>query len=195
MRKAAQKLLNGFDISHHPMTKFSTEEKSHINDRYFLDSSDRISFFLEEKAVGADGKLTVTADRAVNKIGHALHKFDPVFKQMSIKPEIAGILRSLHYKDPIILQSMLIFKQPFVGGKGLYFLHTTQRLLTILAFSDAPSRFNVSIHRSTVCTGILVPFGGGNGGKWMFVVHTWQPQDLSNSAATGAEPRVFPRRQ
>jgi ectoine hydroxylase-related dioxygenase (phytanoyl-CoA dioxygenase family) len=133
MRKQAERLLENFDITKHPMTKFSTEEKTHINDRYFLDSSDNISFFLEEKAVDADGKLTVPKERAVNKIGHALHKLDPVFKKMSSKREISDLLRSLQYKDPIMLQSMLIFKQPFVGGKVMPHQDST------FLYTDPPS--------------------------------------------------------
>ena len=38
--------------------------------RYFMESGDKIRFFLEEGAVAADGKLTVPIERAINKIGH-----------------------------------------------------------------------------------------------------------------------------
>lgn len=116
MRAQAQKLLDEFDITSHPRTQFSTESQTKTVDKYFLDSSDNVSFFLEEKAVDADGNLTVPTARAVNKIGHALHKFDPVFKKMSEKEELKQLVMDLKFKDPILLQSMLIFKQPYVGG-------------------------------------------------------------------------------
>lgn len=41
-------LINGFSLSDHPMTKFSTGEKSdHVGDDYFLDSGDKVRFFFE----------------------------------------------------------------------------------------------------------------------------------------------------
>jgi hypothetical protein len=48
-----------------------------------------------------------------------LHVLDKVFADISARPAIPAILRSLYYRAPVILQSMLIFKQPRIGGKGI----------------------------------------------------------------------------
>lgn len=56
------------------MTKFTTDDDNHVGDDYFLNSGDKIRYFLEEDAVDADGKLNREKHLAVNKIGHG--KFD-----------------------------------------------------------------------------------------------------------------------
>ncbi|KAJ1921337.1 hypothetical protein H4219_000653 [Mycoemilia scoparia] len=118
MKQEAQKLLNAFDPTDHPKTMFSTEEsgKGHVGDRYFLESEDKIRYFLEEEAVDANGKLLVPNDKAINKIGHGLHVLNPVFSAVSLSSSIKEIANTLGFKDPLVLQSMLIFKQPRIGG-------------------------------------------------------------------------------
>lgn len=53
-------------------TKFTTSDKDHVGDEYFLNSGDKIRYFLEEDSVDSNAKLTVSRERAVNKIGHGL---------------------------------------------------------------------------------------------------------------------------
>lgn len=55
------------------MTKFITDDDNHVGDDYFLSSGDKIRYFLEQDAVGADGKLNREKHLAVNKIGHGAH--------------------------------------------------------------------------------------------------------------------------
>ncbi|TDQ84305.1 phytanoyl-CoA hydroxylase [Dongia mobilis] len=111
----ARELVDGFDAAAH-RTVFSTTSVAHAADRYFQESGDAIRFFLEEEAVDAEGNLTRPKALAVNKIGHAMHDLDPVFSAFSRQPRLAALAGGL-FRDPLLLQSMYIFKQPGIGGE------------------------------------------------------------------------------
>ena len=98
-------------------TIFSTRELSHAQDRYFLESGDKIRFFFEEEAFGPDGRLKQSKARSINKVGHALHDLDPVFARFSRQPALASLVAELGIAKPRLLQSMYIFKQPRIGGE------------------------------------------------------------------------------
>jgi phytanoyl-CoA hydroxylase len=99
-------------------TKFTTgdeedQTKKHVGDEYFLTSGDKIRYFLEEEAVGADGKLNRPKELAVNKIGHgrlyittyilclhdlALHELDPVFRDVTLNnPKLRALAKDLRF--------------------------------------------------------------------------------------------------
>lgn len=96
---------------------FSTTEQTRTSDDYFLGSGDKIRLFFEEGAVTPDGSLRHPIERAINKIGHALHDLDPVFSRFSRDPRLAELTASLGIARPLLLQSMYIFKQPLIGGE------------------------------------------------------------------------------
>ncbi|KAI5959289.1 uncharacterized protein KGF55_005439 [Candida pseudojiufengensis] len=103
-------LINQCDLTNHPKTTFKTSNEDHIGDKYFYESADKISYFFDVDAFNEDGELAVPLNQAINKIGHGLHLQDPIFKEITFSPRIKNIAKDLDYKDPKVLQSMLIFK-------------------------------------------------------------------------------------
>jgi phytanoyl-CoA hydroxylase len=105
-------------------TKFTTGDKDHVGDDYFLTSGDKIRYFLEEGAIDGQGNLTREKHKAVNKIGHGsplllrlvflsppkvicdvlgLHELDPVFRRATLQNEkLRSLVRDLRFHhDPV----------------------------------------------------------------------------------------------
>ncbi len=96
---------------------FSTTRQTQLDDSYFIESGDKIRFFLEEDAFDESGNLRQSKADSLNKMGHAMHDLDPVFDRFSRSPELAKVAESLGFEDPAIIQSMYIFKPPRIGGE------------------------------------------------------------------------------
>ncbi|OJJ72602.1 hypothetical protein ASPBRDRAFT_175890 [Aspergillus brasiliensis CBS 101740] len=116
-------LLTTFPLDTHPLTKFTTGDspssptEKHVGDSYFLESGDKIRFFFEPSAISPEtSELLKPKHEAVNKIGHSLHTLSEPFKSITLSERNADIARSLGFKDPRVLQSMVICKQPGIGG-------------------------------------------------------------------------------
>lgn len=133
-----QQLIDVFDPHAHAkrLSVFSTDEaQAHAKDAYFLDSASEVNFFFEAKAFDDQtGELRMPKALALNKIGHALHDVDPVFRAfLRQNPSFSAVLRSLGFKRPLPVQSMYIFKQPFVGGE------VTPHQDSAFLYTDPPS--------------------------------------------------------
>ena len=116
LRARCRYLVEEADLDNQPTVTFNTKNNAQAKEDYFLTSGDKIRYFFEEGAVGDGGKLTVPKHLALNKIGHALHALDPVFKRATFSEQVKGVARSLHMEWPAVVQSMYIFKQPHFGG-------------------------------------------------------------------------------
>jgi phytanoyl-CoA hydroxylase len=113
---AAQRIVRAFDTERH-RTVFTTRHQQHAQDRYFLDSAERVHCFLEEEAFDSEGRLLRDKALAVNKIGHALHDRVPEFRDFCRGAVIGETLRSIGIEAAELWQTMYIFKQPGIGGE------------------------------------------------------------------------------
>src|SRR5262245_24488975 len=144
LKRRADELVAAFEVEG-VASIFSTREQTRTSDDYFMESGDKIRCFFEEEAFDADGRLRQSKERSINKIGHALHDLDETFAQFSHTRELAEVVASLGYKEPLLAQSMYIFKQPNIGGEVVChqdatFLYTEPMSVTgfWFAIEDAP---------------------------------------------------------
>lgn len=121
MHMQSQGILAAMDVPPYCRTEFSTQEEEQLraqgNADYFLSSGDKIRFFFEKGVFDEKGNFHVPREKSVNKIGHALHAIDPIFKQITHSSQVQELGRRLGLVRPLIVQSMYIFKQPGIGGE------------------------------------------------------------------------------
>ncbi len=97
-----------------PASIFDTAAQSHGADDWFQGSGGAIRAFFEP---GLPDPPPADRARWVNKLGHALHDRDPVFGAACRSPLVARLVTEvLGVGAPLLVQSMLIFKEPGIGA-------------------------------------------------------------------------------
>ena len=157
LRAHVAKLLADFDPTE-VKAIFSTRNPDKTHNDYFLTSGDKTRFFFEEEAFTSDGELRQNKELSINKIGHAMHDLDPDFDSFSRTPELQALAADLGYQQPLLLQSMYIFKQPHIGGEVVFhqdgtFMYTEPQSLT---------GFWIALEDATLENGCLWALPGGH---------------------------------
>ncbi|XP_005881445.1 PREDICTED: phytanoyl-CoA dioxygenase domain-containing protein 1 isoform X3 [Myotis brandtii] len=121
MQRRIGEIVAEMEVPLHCRTEFSTQGEEQLRMQgstdYFLSSGDKIRFFFEKGVFDKKGNFLVPPEKAINKVAHALHAYDPVFKRVTHSPKMQALVRSLGLQKPVVVQSMYIFKQPHIGGE------------------------------------------------------------------------------
>ena len=144
LKERAHRIIDEANFDDHPKVTFNTTSRTQLAQDYFYDSCDKISFFFEDNAFDEEGKLKYDRKHSINKVGHALHLLDPVYREFTNSDKIKNVAKSLEFKAPTIVQSMVILKPPKIGGQvgphrdSTYLYTQPMRLLGFwLALEDA----------------------------------------------------------
>jgi len=135
------------------LSVFRTDEKQKDEqgrDDYFLESANKVHFFAETGAIDDDDgglKAEFADDKmgALNKAGHGMHMIPGAFHDYATSDKVRDLVKELGWIDPVIPQSMYIFKQARIGGEvtshqDSTFLYTNPRQTCLglwLALDDA----------------------------------------------------------
>ncbi|KAG1932229.1 phytanoyl-CoA dioxygenase domain-containing protein 1 isoform X2 [Pimephales promelas] len=121
LRERMSEIIDRMDVPEHCRIQFSTDHEEQLktqgNADYFITSGDKIRFFFEKGVFDDKGEFIVPKEHSLNKIGHALHAYEPLFKAVTHSPKVQNLGKKLGLINPVILQSMYIFKQPGIGGE------------------------------------------------------------------------------
>ena len=159
LRARANLLVNQFDPKS-IKSIFDTKKQEHIDDKYFLESGDKIRFFFEDKAFDKNGNLVNKKELVINKIGHALHDFDDEFYKFSHRQDLDNISKSINIENPLLMQSMYIFKQPNIGGEVVCHQDST----FLYTEPDTVVGFWVALEDANIENGCLWVAAGGHKG-------------------------------
>jgi phytanoyl-CoA hydroxylase len=120
LARRAHEIVAAFEPDENDAAVFSSRDRAQLSQRALVASAGTVRCFFEEEAFDAQGALRVDKARAINKIGHALHDREPVFSRFSRDPRLAALAADLGFVQPRLMQSMLIFKQPRIGGEVVW---------------------------------------------------------------------------
>lgn len=121
LRQRMTEIVDQMEVPKHCRITFSTYDDEQLKSQgsadYFITSGDKIRFFFEKGVFDDKGEFIVPIQKSLNKVGHALHAYEPLFKNVTHSPKVQGIAKKVGMARPVIVQSMYIFKQPGIGGE------------------------------------------------------------------------------
>jgi phytanoyl-CoA hydroxylase len=117
LRERAAAIVGAFEPPRSGAVFTTRDEAKTKSEAYFLTSGGMVRCFFEEEAFDASGALRGPKELSINKIGHAMHDLDPVFERFSRDPRLHDLMAELGIAEPLVYQSMYIFKQPRIGGE------------------------------------------------------------------------------
>jgi phytanoyl-CoA hydroxylase len=120
LAQRAHEIVAAFEPDPAEAAVFSSRDRARLSQRALVASAGTVRCFFEEEAFDAQGALRVDKAHAINKIGHALHDRESVFSRFSREARLAAIATDLGFVAPRLMQSMLIFKQPRIGGEVVW---------------------------------------------------------------------------
>ena len=137
-------------------TLASVYEASHGEiswENYYFNQGQPICYFFEAQAFQKG--CTLTKHQCIKKISYALHTRDDYFKSFSYDNKIQRLLPELGIEDPVLVQSMYLFKQPFIGSEVLChqdssFIHAEPDTLIALWFAMEMQPPRMDAYRSKV---------------------------------------------
>ena len=172
LRDRANKLVSEFDPKS-VQSVFDTNKQEHIDDRYFLESGEKIRFFFEDKAFDKKGNLIYEKKFVINKIGHALHDLDNEFYKFSHRKDLYDISKSIGIDNPLLIQSMYIFKQPNIGGEVVCHQDST----FLYTKPDTVVGYWVALEDANIDNGCLWVAAGGHKGP-LRKLFTWRDDKM-----------------
>ena len=81
-----------------------------------------------------EGQLNRDKHVAVNKMGHGLHVVDEDFKKVTHQTKMQEVAKACGFVEPVVIQSMAIFKPPKVCAMFTWCLQCPTMSLKILEF-------------------------------------------------------------
>ncbi len=116
VREAAHRLAAEHDHEREQAV-FRTDDADRDRGELFFASARGVQGFLEADATDESGALVVARRHSLNKIGHALHDFVPEIGDLCRQPLVRDAFRAAGHLQTEVVQSMLIFKPPSIGGE------------------------------------------------------------------------------
>ncbi|CRK97521.1 CLUMA_CG010910, isoform A [Clunio marinus] len=119
MLKEAKKIISHAPKEDRVVFSVTDPQLTRKRDQFQIDSAEILSYFFRADAFNEKNELIVPEEFALNRVGHALSVVNDAFKRYTFDNRVREVLWQLGYQRPAVAQSMIIFKNPGVGGEIL----------------------------------------------------------------------------